>query len=99
MKAWVLHGVKDLRFEDVDSPAPEEGEVLVKVKAAGICSSDIPRVYATGAYHYPIILGHEFSGVTTDGRRVGVFPLIPCHICKSCKSHHYETCSDYSYIG
>jgi L-iditol 2-dehydrogenase len=99
MKAWVLYGINDLRLIEVPTPTPKNGEVLVQVKAAGICSSDIPRVYTTGAYHYPIILGHEFSGITSDGRRVGVFPLIPCHHCESCQTGHYETCSNYSYIG
>ena len=77
MKAWVLHGINDLRFEDVPKPVLKKGEVLVKVMCAGVCSSDIQRVYVSGAYHYPIILGHEFSGITEDGRRVGVFPLLP----------------------
>jgi L-iditol 2-dehydrogenase len=99
MKAWVLYGPNDLRPVDAAAPTPQSGEVLVRVKAAGICSSDIPRVYGAGAYHYPIILGHEFAGLTSDGRRVGVFPLIPCRICESCKAGHYETCSNYSYIG
>ncbi|MDR1687136.1 MAG: alcohol dehydrogenase catalytic domain-containing protein [Clostridiales bacterium] len=99
MKAWVLHGANDIRLENIPKPIPASGEVLVRVKAAGICSSDIPRVYANGAYFYPIILGHEFSGVTENGRRVGVFPLLPCHKCESCLSRHYETCSAYGYIG
>lgn len=99
MKAWVLHGINDLRFDDIDPPIPGDGEILVSVKAAGICSSDLQRVYYTGAYHYPITLGHEFSGVASDGRRVGVFPLIPCFQCESCGQRHYETCSNYSYIG
>jgi L-iditol 2-dehydrogenase len=99
MKAWVLHGINDLRLSDVTEPTPKRGEVRIRVKAAGICSSDISRVYGEGAYHYPIILGHEFCGTTEDGRRVGVFPLLPCHTCESCKVGHYETCSNYSYIG
>jgi len=99
VKAWVLHNLSDLRFEDVPEPKPKSGEVLVKVKCAGICSSDIARVFSTGAYSYPLILGHEFSGETSDGRRVGVFPLLPCFECESCKRKHYETCSNYSYIG
>jgi len=99
MKAWVLHSLGDLRFDDVLEPTPKSGEVLVKVKCAGICSSDIARIFSTGAYRYPLILGHEFSGETTDGRRVGVFPLLPCFECESCKLKTYETCSNYSYIG
>ena len=99
MKAWILHGINDLRLEDIPKPIPKPGEVLVEIKAAGICSSDLSRVFSTGAYHYPIILGHEFSGVTEDGRRVGVFPLLPCFNCESCQKGEYETCSNYSYIG
>ena len=99
MKAWVLHGISDMRLCDVPTPVAKESEVIVKVKAAGICSSDIPRVYSTGAYHYPIILGHEFSGITTNGKRVGVFPLLPCKTCESCNTGRYETCLNYSYLG
>ena len=70
------------------TPAPGEKEVLVKVKAAGICGSDIPRIYKTGARVHPLIPGHEFSGEVVEagsdvdkgwiGQRVGIFPLIPC---------------------
>lgn len=99
MNAWVLYGINDLQLKEISCPEPRKGEVIVQVKAAGICSSDISRVYKNGAYHYPIILGHEFSGITNEGRRVGVFPLIPCHSCDSCRHHRHETCSNYSYIG
>jgi L-iditol 2-dehydrogenase len=100
MKAWVLHGINDFRYEQVDRPVAKEGEVLVRVKAAGICGSDIPRIYKTGTYSYPLIPGHEFSGEVVDtGKRVGVFPLIPCGHCTPCKKRKYEMCRNYSYIG
>ena len=99
MKAWVLHGIGDLRLGTVPDPEPKDGEILVKVRMAGICSSDVRRVYSDGAYHYPLIPGHEFSGVTPDGTRVGVFPLLPCRACESCISRSFETCSDYGYLG
>lgn len=99
MKAWVLHGKNDIRLEEVPMPQPKSGEVLVQVKAVGICTSDISRVYGDAAYHYPIILGHEFAGVTPDGSRVGVFPLIPCKRCAPCRAGRYETCLNYGYIG
>ncbi len=109
MKAFVLHQTNDLRFETVNDPQPESGEALVAVKAAGICGSDIPRIYRTGAYSYPLIPGHEFSGTVvktgpmTDkkwlGQRVGVFPLIPCGQCLPCQKKQYEMCRHYSYTG
>ena len=109
MKAWVLHGIGDLRYETVEEPVPGTGEGLVRVKAAGICGSDIPRIYCTGAYTHPLVPGHEFSGVVVKtgadaaadwlGKRVGVFPLIPCRICGPCQKRQYEMCRNYSYIG
>lgn len=109
MKAWVLHGVNDICFEEVKEPQLAENEVLVSVKACGICGSDIPRIYETGAHRHPLIPGHEFAGqvektgVRVDvkwlGKRVGVFPLIPCRECISCQQHHYELCRNYSYLG
>lgn len=109
MKAWILKNNADIVFSDVDRPEIKEGEVLVKVKAAGICGSDIPRIYNNGAYFYPLITGHEFSGqVEATGekvdskwlkKRVGIFPLIPCGECIPCKNKQYEMCRKYSYLG
>ena len=109
MKAWVLHGIGDIQLEEVKEPHPAEGEVIVKVKSAGICGSDIPRIYETGTYHFPTIPGHEFSGIVADvgigvksewkDKRVGVFPLIPCRVCTSCKKGQYEMCRNYGYLG
>ncbi len=109
MKAWVLHGVDDIRLEDIERPQPGPGEVLLEVRAAGICGSDIPRIYKTGTYSFPTIPGHEFSGVVADvgaetdtswkGSRAGVFPLIPCRMCAPCLKKQYEMCRNYSYLG
>lgn len=63
MKAWVLHDINDFRLDKIEEPVLHDGEVLVEVKAAGICGSDIPRVYQNGTYSFPLIPGHEFSGV------------------------------------
>jgi len=109
MKAWVLHSIGDIRYEEVSMPEPKEGEVLVAVKAAGICGSDIPRIYQNGAHKMPLIPGHEFSGqvvkVAADvdacwlQKRVGVFPLIPCRECIACEKEAYEMCRNYNYLG
>ena len=109
MKAWVLHDVADIRFDTVDLPVLRDNEVLVEVKAAGICGSDIPRIYQNGAYSHPLIPGHEFAGVVVEtgaladaalrGRRVGVFPLIPCRECTPCRKKQYEMCRSYGYLG
>ena len=109
MKAWVLHGINDLRLEEINTPTIGENEVLLAVKAAGICGSDIPRVFHTGTYSYPLIPGHEFAGQVIavgasvdekwQGKRVGVFPLIPCEECLPCQKEQYEMCRHYSYLG
>lgn len=109
MKAYVLHAVGDLRYEDAPTPGCPEGWALVRVKAAGICSSDIPRIFTKGTYHFPTIPGHELSGVVESvaspadgwlaGRPVGVFPLIPCRRCPQCEAGHYEMCEHYDYVG
>ncbi|QFJ55014.1 galactitol-1-phosphate 5-dehydrogenase [Pseudobutyrivibrio xylanivorans] len=109
MKALVLHDVGKISVEEVDKPFPKAGEVLLKVMACGICGSDIPRAYKDGAHAMPMIIGHEFAGVVEEcgesvdkswmGKRVGVFPLIPCKECECCKNNKYEMCKDYSYLG
>ena len=109
MKAWVLHEVDNIKYEEVDLPTPEEGQVLVQVKAVGICGSDIPRIYKDGAHNMPLIPGHEFAGEVvevgekTDARwkykRVGVYPLMPCHVCPACLSGRHEMCRNYDYLG
>lgn len=109
MKAYRLYGIGDLRLVEIPCQVQKQNEVLVQVKAAGICGSDIPRIYQTGTYHYPTIPGHEFAGVVEavgenvdpewKGKRVGIFPLIPCHACAPCRAGQYEMCRNYGYLG
>jgi len=109
MKAAVLHAPGDIRFEDVPVPEISSGEVLVRVRAAGICGSDISRVMITGTYHFPTIPGHEFAGeITRIGKevhdikpedRVAVIPCIPCRKCKYCQRGDFFHCPNYNYLG
>lgn len=109
MKALVLEDVSKLVYKDVPNPMIRPGEVMLKVKACGICSSDIPRIFTTGTYHFPTVPGHEFSGEIIDcapdvnrsliGRRAAVFPLLPCKKCASCVEEEYARCFNYNYFG
>jgi L-iditol 2-dehydrogenase len=106
MKALNLYGIHDLRYEDVAMPKYGNDEVLLRVKAVGICGSDIPRVFHKGTYHFPTIIGHEFAGEIVEagdesllGRRATVFPLLPCGACEACKEGKYAQCSHYDYYG
>jgi L-iditol 2-dehydrogenase len=110
MKAAVLHAIGDLRYEDIPIPEIDTGEVLIKVKAAGVCGSDIPRVMKKGTYSFPLVPGHEFAGEVAQvgecvgdsfgvGDRVAVFPLIPCGKCAYCQIGEYAQCDNYDYLG
>jgi len=109
MKACVLTAKNNIEYKDVEIPQIKSGEVLLKVKACGICSSDFNRVYKDSAYFFPIILGHEFSGEIVEcasdvdkgylGKKAVVFPLLPCNECEFCKGKHYAQCKKYSYFG
>lgn len=109
MKAAVLHAEKDIRYEDFPVPEIRPGHVKVRVKACGICGSDIPRVLGKGAHFYPIVLGHEFSGEIVEtaedvadlkkGDRVACASLIPCHQCTDCAQGHFSLCPNYTFIG
>jgi len=109
MKAAVLHAKNDLRYEEILTPEVGVGEVLIRVKAAGICGSDILRVLGDGAHFYPIVLGHEFSGDIVEvgegvtsvkvGDRAAGAPLLPCMKCKDCQKGNYSLCSFYSFVG
>jgi L-iditol 2-dehydrogenase len=108
MMACNLHGIGDLRCEEVPVPGLEKDEVLLRVKASGICGSDIPRVFEKGTYHFPTIPGHEFAGLIEAvnpgdeallGKAAAVFPLIPCGNCDACQTGEYAQCHDYDYYG
>ena len=109
MKAAVLHGIDDLRYEEVAIPQLGVDDVLVKISASGICGSDIPRILQQGTYHFPTIPGHEFGGVVVEvgkgvdasylNKKVAVIPLIPCRTCKSCEVGDFAQCEDYDFLG
>ena len=108
MKAAVFYGGKDIRVEDVPTPMPAPGEVLVDVGAAGICGSDLHPYRganpwggtAAGARR----AGHELAGTIAAlgegveglrvGQRVGVEPmhLVGCGECPACRRGDYQVC-------
>jgi len=110
MKALVLEADKKLKFVTDRSVPKEEvpNSSLVRVAACGICGSDIPRGFGGKAYHYPLVMGHEFSAVVEEpakgskfksGDRVAVFPLLQCGKCGPCQTGDYAQCVNYNYFG
>lgn len=110
MKALVFHGDNDLRFEEVAIPEMADHETLVKVKAVGICGSDVHGYLGkTGRRTPPMIMGHEFSGVVEKtgkavtnvraGDRVVVFPYSTCGRCPYCGREAVNQCPDKKFFG
>jgi L-iditol 2-dehydrogenase len=109
MKAAVLHGKNDIRYEEIDNPILEPNTVKVQVMVTGVCGSDVPRVLEGKAHSFPIVLGHEFSGIVSElgpgttglsiGDHVAGVPLIPCFHCEDCKRGDFALCKNYSFIG
>lgn len=110
MKRLILQQPMELIIEECDIPIidNDKEEVIIKVDACGVCSSDYTRIFNNGAYFYPLVLGHEFTGTVVNrskkskfnlGQRVVVFPLIPCKSCLNCQKGFYSQCFKYSYYG
>ena len=109
MEALVLHGIGDLRLEQIPVPHLAEGEVRVRIGFCGVCGSDIPRIFVKGTYSFPTVCGHEFAGIVdacgpgandfAPGDAVAVFPLLWCGKCSACEQGKYVQCHDYDYLG
>ncbi|ACL75391.1 galactitol-1-phosphate 5-dehydrogenase [Ruminiclostridium cellulolyticum] len=110
MRAVQLFAPGDVRCELIDIPViSADNQVIIKVEACGVCGSDIPRVMSKGAYRYPIVIGHEFSGEVVEvgtkvknakvGDRVTAMPLVNCKECDYCKIGQAITCDNYDYYG
>lgn len=109
MKAAVVCANEDVRYMDYDEPQVSAGMVKIRVKASGICGSDIPRVLHHGVHFYPIVLGHEFAGEVVEvgegvtkvkvGDKATAAPLLPCLTCDDCQNGNYSLCKHYSFIG
>jgi len=101
MKRVKLIAPKRFIIEEVDIPKPALNEVLIKVKACGICGTDLHAYYGEHPFiSYPIVPGHEFSGIIekTD-EHVVVEPLLTCGRCYNCKIGRYNICNDLKVIG
>jgi L-iditol 2-dehydrogenase len=103
MKVLRLHGSKDLRLHDETIPLAGSGEKLLAVKAVGICGSDLHWFTEAGIgdaqLKAPLVLGHEFAGITEIDQRVAVDPAIPCGKCELCLSGNTNLCELVVFSG
>ncbi len=110
MKAALFYGPFDIRTEDTAKPAAGRGQAVVKIKAVGICGSDLHFYDGTHPYqNYPRIYGHEMAGIVDEtgegvtgfkrGDRVAIEPLLPCGHCYACRVGKYNCCANLKVIG
>lgn len=103
MKSVCLYGTGNLQIHDEPVPVAGEGEKLVRVKAVGVCGSDL-HWFSEGSIgdaklDHPLVLGHEFAGVTQEGHRVAIDPAIPCRRCEFCERGNPNLCSSLIFAG
>jgi L-iditol 2-dehydrogenase len=112
MKAARLHGIGDLRVDEVDEPRARAGELVVRVRAGQVCGTDV-RMYKQGAKdasaERPLTLGHEIAGVIEEvgegvtryapGTRVAVAPNYGCGVCDVCVSGNTQMCPESQALG
>ena len=111
MKAAMLYGIRDLRIEDVPVPTVAGGEVLVKVKAATTCGTDVKifqRGYVEKVIRLPSIFGHEWAGEVIEvgsglqwpeeGMRVRAGNSAPCLHCGMCQRGQYNLCENMIWL-
>jgi len=111
MKALILHGIRDLRLDDIPEPRPGPGQVKVAVRAVGICGSDI-HYYKHGrigevVVERPIIVGHEAAGEVAElgegveglavGQRVAIEPGHSCGTCEWCRTGRANLCPEVAF--
>ncbi len=98
MKTAVYYSNKDIRIEERPIPKIKDGEILVRVKASGICGTDLMEWYRIKKA--PRVLGHEMTGEIVEsksdrfsiGQRVFVSHHVPCNECKYCLSGNHTAC-------
>jgi L-iditol 2-dehydrogenase len=110
VKAAVLSNINDIRYEAVADPQLQPGDLLIKVRAATICGTDIRilRGRKTASIRYPSILGHEFAGQVADpgghkqfrvGQAVTVCPAFACGTCDYCTRGAENLCRNLTAMG
>ena len=98
IKSVILYGNRRIEISDLPLKRLKYNQVLIEIKAAGICGSDL-HILNSGA-HSPHVAGHEIAGITSDGTHVAIEPIISCRKCKSCESGDYHLCKvDFQGIG
>jgi len=110
MNALLLTAPSQLEFVDFPDPQPADDEVLIRIRACGICGSDIHGWDgSSGRRHPPLIMGHEAAGEVLatgpkvdgwkPGDRVTFDSMIYCGTCRFCRDGHINLCENRRVVG
>jgi L-iditol 2-dehydrogenase len=112
-RAAVMYGTHDVRLEEVPVPEPGPKEVLVEIRAVGVCGSDV-HYYEEGrigsfVVREPLTLGHESMGTVVAlgegatkhevGERVTLEPGVPDGTCRECRAGRYNLCPNVRFFA
>ncbi|MEW6475467.1 MAG: alcohol dehydrogenase catalytic domain-containing protein [Actinomycetota bacterium] len=102
MRAAVMHDIGKLAIEEVPKPTPQRGEVLVKIKAVGVCHTDLSVYEGKLPAPTPVILGHEGAGIVEEvgegvtnirvGDHVVCSIIVSCGACQNCRANRIHQC-------
>ncbi|KAK2985074.1 hypothetical protein RJ640_022952 [Escallonia rubra] len=112
MAAWLL-GVKNLQIQPYNLPPPGPHDVKIRVKAVGICGSDVHHFKNMRCANFvvkkPMVIGHECAGIIEEvgsqvktlavGDRVALEPGVSCRDCNLCKDGLYNLCKEMKFFG
>lgn len=108
-KAAVLNLDRKISIVEREVPEPKEDEVLINVKACGVCRTDYHIYHGQFNIKQPVVLGHEFSGVVVkvgknvkdfkEGDIVAAHPIIACGKCEYCVSGNSNLCENAKVLG
>jgi len=100
MRVAMYYNNSDIRIEEIPTPEPGHGELLVKVIASGVCGSDVMEWYRIKKA--PLVLGHEITGEIVEvgegvgshhiGQRIAASHHVPCNTCRYCRRGHHTVC-------
>lgn len=110
MLQQVMTAPGQIQFQEVPTPQPQEGQVLVKIMEIGVCGSDIHVYHGEHPFtSYPVTQGHEVSGLVEElgpgvtgfhvGQKVTIQPQVVCGQCWPCRHGKYNLCESLKEIG
>jgi len=109
MKGIYLTGPNQFSLQELNDPVPGKKDVLIKIRMAGICGSDVHLLRGRNPFAaYPLVPGHEYMGEVLrapknsglrKGERVTVFPGVGCGKCPACKEGRLVHCPEFKFVG